>query len=156
MIIATTRFGEIDVPEECIICFAAGLPGFPDETRYALFPYEVDSAFSILQSISNPDLTFLLADPYRFYNDYAFELEDSMAAEWGFSPDNPPHVYTVATLKDTLEQMTVNLLAPIVINWPKRSGAQIIIENKYYSVQQLLFPEGIKIKPASKDSGRGG
>ena len=156
MIIKTTRFGELEVPEECIIRFAGGLPGFPEEIEYALFPYEKDSPFSIMQSITNPDLTFLLADPYRFYNDYMFELDDQLAAEWGFSADNPPHVYTVATMRDTLEQMTVNLLAPIVINWPKRIGAQLIIENKYYSVQQLLFPEGIKIKPAPTKTGRGG
>jgi flagellar assembly factor FliW len=156
MNINTTRFGEIEVPEECIIQFVDGLPGFPGETSFALFPYEKESAFSIMQSVSNPDLTFLLADPYRFFNDYAFELEDAMAKEWGFSTDTPPHVYTVATMRDTLEQMTVNLLAPIVINWPKRIGAQIIIENKYYSVQQLLFPEGINIKPAPKETGRGG
>ena len=48
MNIATTRFGEIEVPEECIICFADGLPGFPDETKFALFPYEPESAFSIM------------------------------------------------------------------------------------------------------------
>ena len=156
MIIKTTRFGELEVPEECIIFFEGGLPGFPDETKYALFPYEQDSPFSILQSVINPDLTFLLADPYRFFNDYAFELDDQMAKEWGFSADNPPQVLTVATMKDTLEQMTVNLLAPIVINWKTRTGAQIIIESKYYSVHQLLFPEGIKVKPAPKETGRGG
>jgi flagellar assembly factor FliW len=156
MIIKTTRFGEIDVPAECVIRFADGLPGFPGETKFAIFPYEKDSAFSIMQSMDNPDLTFLLADPYRFYNDYAFELEDQIATSMGFSAENSPHVYTVATLKDTLEQMTVNLLAPIVVNWVKQIGAQIVIENKYYSVQQLLFPEGIKMKPAPTTSGQGG
>ena len=59
-------------------------------------------------------------------------------------------------LRDTLEQMTVNLLAPIVVNWVKRTGAQLIIENKHYSVQQPLFPEGIKMKPAPKQTGQGG
>jgi len=156
MNIKTTRFGELEVPEDCIMIFADGLPGFPDETQYAVFPYEAESPFSIMQSVSNPDLTFLLADPYRFFNDYAFELDDSMAKERGFTAENPPLVYTVATMRDTLEQMTVNLLAPIIINWPKRTGAQIIIENKYYSVQQLLFPEGIKVKPVPKENGRGG
>ena len=156
MLIHTTRFGEIDVPEECIIQFAGGLPGFPDDTAFALFPYETDSPFHIMQSVSNPDLTFLLADPYRFYNDYMFELDDQMAAEWGFSTENPPYVYTVATLKESLEQMTVNLLAPIIVNWPQRVGAQLIIENKHYSVQQPLFPQGLKVKPAPKETSRGG
>lgn len=46
MNIKTTRFGEIEVPEECIIAFVDGLPGFADETKFALFPYEPESAFS--------------------------------------------------------------------------------------------------------------
>lgn len=144
MKIQTTRFGEIEVPEEMIVQFPGGMPGFAGEEKFVLFPYEKDSPFSILQSITNPNLTFLLADPFRFFNDYVFELDDEMAKELGFSDGNPPYVYTVATLKDSLEMMTVNLLAPIVVNWEIRAGVQLIIENKNYSVQQRLFPDGLK------------
>ena len=144
MKIQTTRFGEIDIPEELVIEFAGGMPGFPGEEKFVLFPYEKESPFSILQSITNADLTFLLVDPFRFFNDYVFEMDDDLAKQWGFSDDNPPQVYTMATLKDSLEQMTVNLLAPIVVNWVARVGAQLIIENKNYSIKQRLFPDGLK------------
>ena len=144
MKIQTTRFGEIDIAEELVIRFTDGMPGFPDEEQFVLFPYEKESPFSFLQSITNPNLTFLLADPFRFFNDYVFNMDDELAVQWGFSGDNPPQVYTVATMKDSLEKMTVNLLAPIVVNWVTRSGVQLIIENKNYSVQQRLFPDGLK------------
>lgn len=156
MKIKTTRFGEIEAPDECIIHFASGLPGFPNEKSFALFPYEPDSPFFILQSAANPDLTFLLADPYRFFNDYAFELDDRLAEELGFSAKNPPQVYVVTTMRETLAKMTVNLLAPIVINWIQRIGAQLIVESKLYSVKQPLFPDGVKMSPASKEPERGG
>ena len=144
MKIQTTRFGEIEIAKELVIKFPGGMPGFPDEEQFVLFPYEKDSPFSFLQSLSNPNLTFLLADPFRFFNDYVFNLDDELAAQWGFSSDNSPCVYTVATMKDSLEKMTVNLLAPIVVNWVTRKGTQLIIENKNYSVQQRLFPDGLK------------
>lgn len=154
MNIKTTRFGEIDVPAECIIEFKGGLPGFPEEEKFALFPYEPDSPFSLLQSILNPDLTFLLTDPYRFFNDYAFELDDRIAVELGFSTEVLPQVYVVATMRESLEKMTVNLQAPIVVNWNQRTGVQLIMESRFFSVKQPLFPEGIKLTP--KTDGRGG
>ena len=76
MKINTTRFGEINVPGVCIVRFENGLPGFVRLKKFALIPYAEESPFYILQSVSNPDLTLLLVDPYRFFNDYVFELED--------------------------------------------------------------------------------
>lgn len=156
MIIKTTRFGEIEVPEELILAFPSGLPGFPDEKKFALFPYEPESPFSILQSLAEPDLAFLLADPYRFFNDYSFELDDELTAELGFSPDNLPQVFSVATIRDKLENMTVNLIAPIVVNWQQRTGVQLIIDSKLYSVRQPLFPADGQANAAAPTSAQGG
>lgn len=156
MKIKTTRFGEIDVPKECIIKFDNGMLGFTTTKKFALFPYDKDSAFSILQAVSNPDLTFLLVDPYRFFTAYEFELEDKLAAQMEFSADNPPNVFVVATLRDKLEDMTVNLVAPVVVSWKKQSGVQIVVDNKAYSIKQPLFPEGLKLTEAPAESGQGG
>ena len=158
MKINTSRFGELDVPEICIVRFLNGLPGFPRLKKYALIPYAQDSPFYILQSVSNPDLTLLLTDPYRFFNDYIFELEDEFAASYGFTADNPPHVFTVVTLKEEIEQATVNLMAPILVNWNKQTAVQLVLEHSSYSLRQKLFPEGLPnlkdAKQATKTSAR--
>ncbi len=145
MKIQTTRFGELQVPAECIIRFASSLAGFPRHKRFALFPYEENSPFYILQSVSNAELTFLLVDPYRFFDGYVFELADDYAADFGFAADNPPAVYALTTLHDKLEDATVNLLGPVLVNWANRTAAQITLHNASYAVRQSLFPEGFSL-----------
>lgn len=145
MKIQTTRFGELIVPEESIVRFQAGLPGFPRYKRYALFPYEDNSPFFILQSVTNPDLTFLTADPYRFFDGYIFEVDDVLASGLGFSADNRPSIYCVVTLRDVIENATINLLGPLLVNWRNRIGAQITLQDTNYSARQALFPEGLPL-----------
>ena len=145
MRIQTTRFGELNVPAECIIRCVSSLAGFPRHKRFALFPYEENSPFYILQSVSNAELTFLLVDPYRFFNGYVFEVDDDLAAELGFSDENPPAVYTLTTLHDRLEDATVNLLGPVLVNWANRTAVQMTLHNSSYPVRQPLFPEGFSL-----------
>ena len=142
----TTRFGELNVPAECIIRFVSSLAGFPRHKRFALFPYEENSPFYILQSVSNAELTFLLVDPYRFFNGYVFEVEDDLAETLGFSDENPPAVYTLTTLHDKLEDATVNLLGPVLVNWANRTAVQMTLQNSSYAVRQQLFPEGFSLE----------
>ena len=145
MKIQTTRFGELNVPAECIIRFVSSLAGFPRHKRFALFPYEENSPFYLLQSVSNAALTILMVDPYRFFDGYVFELEDELAAELGFSAENPPAVYTLTTLHDKLEDATVNLLGPVLVNWANRTAVQMTLQNSSYAVRQPLFPEGFSL-----------
>ena len=145
MKIQTTRFGELNIPAECIIRFVSCLAGFPRHKRFALFPYEENSPFHFLQSVSNPDLTFLLVDPYRFFNGYVFELEDDLAEELGFSAENPPGVYALTTLKGKIEDATVNLLGPVLVNWKRRTAVQVTLQNTSFAVRQPLFPEGLDL-----------
>ncbi len=145
MKIQTTRFGELNVPAECIIRFVSSLAGFPRHKRFALFPYEENSPFYLLQSVSNAALTFLMVDPYRFFDGYVFELEDELAADLGFSTTNPPAVYTLTTLHDKLEDATVNLLGPVLVNWSNRTAVQMTLQNSSYAVRQPLFPEGFSL-----------
>jgi flagellar assembly factor FliW len=90
----------------------------------------------------------LLVDPYRFFGDYVFEVNDKLAKEFGFTADNPPHVFSVVTLKDQIEDATVNLSAPVLVNWIGRIGVQLVLTQPAYSLRQRLFPDGL---PQVKD-----
>jgi flagellar assembly factor FliW len=150
MNIQSTRLGALEVQEEQIIHFTHGLPGFPEEKEFALILHEPESPFVFLQSTTEEHLTFLLADPFVFFSDYEFELEDEIAAELEFSPDTPPQVLLIATVKERLADMTVNRLAPVVINLAARLGRQVILERTDYAVRHKLFPDGL---PAEESKG---
>lgn len=143
MKLESTRFGELEVAEEQLISFPHGIPGFPEEKSFAHIPQDADSPFSFLQSVTEADLTFLLVDPFAFFRDYEFVLEDEVANELGLSKENPPQVFLIASVKGKLADMTVNLLAPIVINAVDRKGQQIILDKSEYSISHKLFPDGL-------------
>lgn len=141
MIIHSTRLGELDLPDNSIITFESGLPGFPEEKSFVLLPYASDSPFAFLQSTHDPNLTFLLTDPFAFFPDYQFELDDAAAVEFGLSKENQPQVWSIVTVPEKVQEMTANLIAPVIINHRDRQGCQIVLETKQYTTRHRLLPD---------------
>ena len=140
MLVQSTRFGELEVAEEQIMDFPEGLLGFPDEKKFALMEYKPESPFYILQSMADPDLTFLMINPFAFFNDYDFHMDDALMAEIGVTADNPPTVFNIATVRDKIENMTVNLAGPVLVNMRDRKAAQWVIEKTQFPTRYPLFP----------------
>ena len=141
MIIQSTRFGQLELPDDSLLAFSHGLPGFPGEKGFVLLPYGEGSPFAFLQSVGDPDLTFLLADPFAFFADYQFELGDAVAAELGLSDANPPQVWCVVSVPEKTEEMTANLIAPVILNIRDRKGRQIVLEVKHYTTRHRMLPD---------------
>lgn len=144
MKIHSAKLGDIEYSEQDIINFEHGLPGFPDEKQFVLIPYHTDSPFAFLQSVGDTDVSFLITDPFTFFSDYEFELPDETTAELGFDANNLPRVLNILTIPENLEDMTANLMAPVIVNERDRRAAQIILEKTTYTTKHKLFPQGIK------------
>lgn len=127
MNIQTKFLGEVTIQEEAIITFAEGIPGFLDETKFVLLPLNEASPFLILQSIQTPQVGFMVATPYAFNKEYAFDLPQSDVEQLQVEKPEDVNVYGILTLKDTLITSTINLLAPVVINYKKQLGKQIVL-----------------------------
>lgn len=151
MKIESTRFGTLEVTPEQVIHFPHGIPGFLNEKAFVHLPHGEDSPFSFLQSTAEADLSFLLVDPFAFMSDYEFVLEEEIAGEMELSEENLPQVFLIATFKEKVTDMTVNLLAPIVVNQVKKVGRQIILDNPELSIRYRLFPD-----PETKQTQEGG
>lgn len=143
MIIESTRLGPLEVAEEQLYNFPHGVPGFPDEKTFVYVLHDAESPFLFLQSTIEANLTFLLVDPFAFLTEYEFVLDDEVAKELDLSLENPPQVFLVASAKERLADMTVNLLAPIVMNGVNRTGRQVILDMPEYSIRHKLFPDGL-------------
>ncbi|MDR3560120.1 MAG: flagellar assembly protein FliW [Negativicutes bacterium] len=142
MVVESVAFGQIEVSDEKILRFDDGLPGFPDEKTFAFLPYGPDSPFAFLQSTTSPFLIFLVVDPFTIFKDYQVDLSDDLAREMELSEGSPPFVFNIVTIKDKLEDMTANLLAPVVVNWNNREGMQVVLEKSPYTTSHRLFPKG--------------
>jgi flagellar assembly factor FliW len=150
MVIQSTRLGQLEVPTEEIVKFPGGLPGFPHETAFALIPHSPDSPFAFLQSVAEPNLTFLIVDPFPFFNDYQFDVNDGLLQEIGAGGDIPIRVFNIVTVPEKVAEMTANLLAPIVVNWNSRNALQVVLEKTAYTTRHRLFPQGF---PQKSDKG---
>lgn len=142
MTIESTRLGQLEVDIENIISFPKGLPGFETEKEFALLPCETNSPFAFLQSVVDPDLTFLIVEPFSFFQDYEFSLDDEIVSCLRLSKENMPRIFNIVTIPERAEEMTANLLAPVVINPTQRIAQQIVLEKTNFTTRHRLFPHG--------------
>lgn len=139
MNIETSALGVLNIKDEQIYHFQKGLPGFEQETEFAVIDLK-EGEFSYLQSLKTEELAFLLTDPFVFFPHYEFELPEPEAEE--LEIQQSVVVRAIVTLRETLDESTLNLLAPIVFNPDNNSGKQVVLHNTAYSTRQLLWTQG--------------
>jgi flagellar assembly factor FliW len=90
MLIRTLNFGEIEVPEEKILHFKEGLPGFAQIQQFILLDLGGVKPFVYLQAIGDPPIALLLVDPRLVEPEYQFKLTagdlDDVGISWRPSP----------------------------------------------------------------------
>lgn len=137
MKITTAYIGEVEINPTQIVKFEHGLPGFEDEKEFIQLPLSEESAYQVLQSVNTAGLAFIITSPYAIIADYNFDLEDSVIQALDINSADEVAVFVIVSLKDTLENSTVNLKAPIVLNIKKHRAKQIILEEDYAIRHQL-------------------
>lgn len=138
LIIETLSWGKLEVSDEQLYHFPKGIPGFDEETDFALIAM-ADTPFWYLQSVKEKGLSFLLSDPFAFYPAYEFELPDDEAEELGIEAE--VLIHCIVTLRDEVERSTINLLAPVVLNPTTRKGKQIVLHQTPYHTKHSLLQE---------------
>ncbi len=139
MHIQTINFGEIDVPEDKVIRFKEGVPGFPHIHRFTALELDELKPFQYLQALDNPPIALLIVNPFVIDPGYKFQLSNSDMEDIQTTSPEEVAVFVVATIPDNPEQATINLMAPIVINDRMRCGKQVILHDSGYSVKHPLF-----------------
>lgn len=143
MELETTRFGIIEIKEEEIITFKQSLYGFEDEKEFILLE-DAETDFFWLQSVTNPDLAFVVTEPWAFCPEYEFELTDEVKDELNLESKKEVLVVNIVVIPEDPQGMTMNLKAPIVINEKERTAKQLILEEEY-PVKYRLFGDGESI-----------
>jgi flagellar assembly factor FliW len=71
-----TKFGQLNFQEEEIIVLPKGILGFSQLTRYILLENEGRGPFKWLQSVEDPNVAFVIADPLDFFPNYKMEIDE--------------------------------------------------------------------------------
>ena len=137
----TLRFGPIEVEDEKVIHFPEGIPAFEQEHEFVIIPYDEESPYVFLQSLKTPDLAFLMTMPFIFFPDYEFELDYENQQKLGLERQEDMLLYVLLTIpQGRVQDMTANLVAPLVINVANQQGRQLVLEHSPYQTKHRLFP----------------
>ncbi len=120
------------------ITFEKGLIGFSDYRDYGLMelPDERLSQFHLLQSIDDPDLSFLLLPLAMEDGPIAAEDLDKALENLGIAKEDAV-VLAIVTVRKTNDQFsaTANIRAPVVIDLKTRQGVQYVFANTNYAIR---------------------
>jgi flagellar assembly factor FliW len=132
MELQTSIFGTLEYDERDIISFESGLYGFEDKHSFLFIPSEDDQfQFNWLQSVEDPELVFIVTDPFLFVANYDFEIEDGLVEQLKIKAAEDLSILSIVNVGEDVELTTVNIKAPIIINHHTKIGKQIILDEAY-------------------------
>ncbi|HZT11295.1 MAG TPA: flagellar assembly protein FliW [Candidatus Baltobacteraceae bacterium] len=148
--IETTRFGTVQYAETDIIEFPWGLPGFSGLQRFLALSLAEQPNFVWLQSVDDPRIALPAADPWQIFGDYDPRLPvyatDTLQLR---DPSDFTLLCVVVVTKDA-EELTMNLLAPIVVNLKTNRARQVMLENSSYSVRTPIPRKRLEAQGAAQ------
>ncbi|MGL4677061.1 MAG: flagellar assembly protein FliW [Brevinema sp.] len=138
-IVNTREYGEIQVSESSKIVFKKPIFGFSQLLEYYLLPLEEPENFTLLQSKDDKDISFLLIQPRLFISDYILDIDDADAELLAIENHEDIVDYAIVTIPQNIDDITMNILGPIVINSKNNYAIQSISNCSHYSTKCRLF-----------------
>src|SRR5215510_10344720 len=127
--------------EQWEVTFPDGLLGLPNCQHFSLAPYKPAdgsvSPFFLLRCQDDASVSLPVLDPRLLLTDYRLPLAGDVLAYLDANTDEDLSILTIVTLRDQLEDITMNLQGPLVINLSSRLGLQLVIEQ--FPVRYPLF-----------------
>lgn len=140
MKVMVPNMGEVEVAEDKIINFIQGPLAFEDYKKFFIIdPEENDFPFKLLQSAEEESLGFILTDPFTFKPDYDIELNEDVLQELEIEKPEDILVFVFLVIPDKVEDISANLVAPIIINAEKRLAKQVILDGTDYETKYRIF-----------------
>lgn len=141
MIVATSRFGKIEINENEIINFKEGILGFEKENKFCIIDPNDQTLIIWLQSVSTPELAFPIIEPQIFKADYQAQLLPADLISVQLESQSKAYVYNILTIPGDISEMSANLKAPIVINSEKNVAKQVVLQNNKLEVKFPMYKE---------------
>ncbi len=141
MKVVTSRFGEIEVPDDSVINFPEGVVGFKECNKFVIFDCSDDGVFKWLQSCDKDDVAFVICEASMIVPEYQAILGQKELDALQAKDLSELVTCLILCIPEDPKEMTANLLGPIVFNAEKRVGMQMVLINPGYSTQYKVFAD---------------
>jgi flagellar assembly factor FliW len=136
--VTTTRFGEVEVPEQNVLFFSSGVLGFPEVQRYVMLDHTEGTPLKWLQAVDRPELAFPMVAATDLLADYHITVSPDDLATLGMDATQEIQAFVILTIPNGApERSTANLKAPILMN-PKTHLARQILAAEDYPIRYSL------------------
>jgi flagellar assembly factor FliW len=146
------RFGAVEVPDEDVIEFPAGLIGLGG-SGYTLLDRNPGTGFLWLHAVDNPALALPVVNPLQFFSAFTLELSEADRELIGVDDLAAARLYVTVRATPNPLDITANLRAPLVIH--AGLGYQVLNTSEDAPLQAPLFnlPErSAEAEPQSLDA----
>ena len=137
--IKTRDFGEVSTEGLLKVTFVKPIFGFEDLASYYLIPLKEPESFTLLQSTQDVQTSFFVTQPRLFVSDYVLDVNDEDATTLCAENHSDIADFAILTIPENIEEITMNILGPILINTKKGLGIQTISNIPHYTTKCRLF-----------------
>lgn len=120
------------------ITLKKGMPGLEYLTKFKINEIKDNKKFKEITSLED-NISFVVVSPFDFYVDYEINLDDETIKDLDIIEATDVLILNILTLGPTLDETTVNLKAPIVINVKNNLAKQYIIQCDSYETKHPLI-----------------
>jgi len=140
-----------------VISFADGLLGYESCTRFVVAENRQLTPLHILQSVDQPEVSFLVLDPRILVPNYYQSIPSKVWRSIDVTKASQMLALVTAVITSNIEDCSANLASPLVINYETMKATQVILTDSQYSVMHPMIsrkPEDLSVKAAVGSSSR--
>ncbi len=133
----TARFGELSYADRDLITLPGGLVGLPHLRQWILLDMGDGLPLKWLQSVNDGNFGLPVTTPDFYDQDYAPRLPEETLRGMGGSVAEMVTLI-ITTVYPGGERLTGNLAAPLVVQPATRRGAQVVLDDQRWPLQQEM------------------
>ncbi len=145
-----TKLGEIEVDRDKLITFEEGMPGLEHLRKFVIVSNGSDPIMWLV-SVEDESVALPVINPWIIRIDYTVDIPKDAMEDLGIESKEDVQVWAILVIPhENPENMTINLMAPIIINTKNNKAKQIIMENSGYGIRHLVKEELERSKKISE------
>lgn len=118
------------------LAFVSPPPGFAPHVDFALAPVDGADGLFAMRAVDDEALRLYLVDPQTVLSEYSPILTDEQVSDLALA--SPDEAMLLVVAHPSAAGVSVNLLAPIVVNRTTGAAAQVILEEQDYPLRASL------------------
>jgi flagellar assembly factor FliW len=124
---------------ENIFRFPEGILGFENIKEYIFLMNDKIKPFLFMQALHNSDLSFICVETFLIKPDYNVKIPRETIQFLELEKPEDVLLLSLVTVRKKVEDITANLMSPVVVNVRNSTARQVIFEKSSYPVQYPVW-----------------